>query len=348
MAVNIANELAAGGCKSYLCSTREEGPLEAMLNPDVQVLRLKKRSALDPVAIFALRRFIRQNSIQLIHAHSTSFFLAVIMKWMTRVKVVWHDHYGDSERLDRRKAHILRFFSRSFGAVVSVNRTLEQWANENLCGRPGKAVFLPNFPSLEATSSEESEGLPGMPESRIVCTARLHPQKDHETLIRAMAIIHERVPDAHLLLVGVDSKDDYSDSLKRTVEELELVSYVHILGGRTDVGGILKECSIGVLSSASEGLPVALLEYGVAGIAPVCTDVGDCAAVVRNGECGFVVPPGDPEALAAALTQLLGDSLLRVEMAREFRRHIDECYSASSAARKLIEIYDNVLEVSGR
>src|SRR5690606_1386313 len=95
MAVNYANGLASRIDASFLCCTRMEGLLKEQLSPEVGYLFLDKKSVFDRKAFLLLKRFIKENRIDLIQAHSSSFFLAVLIKMsLPGIKLVWHDHYG--------------------------------------------------------------------------------------------------------------------------------------------------------------------------------------------------------------------------------------------------------------
>src|SRR5690606_8062207 len=80
MAVNIANALLPHVEGSYLCCTRQEGMLKEEIKSEVGYLFLNKKNRMDPKAIIRLRRYIKENEIDIIHAHSTSFFLAGLLK----------------------------------------------------------------------------------------------------------------------------------------------------------------------------------------------------------------------------------------------------------------------------
>jgi glycosyltransferase involved in cell wall biosynthesis len=122
-----------------------------------------------------------------------------------------------------------------------------------------------------------------------------------------------------------------------------LSQQVTILGPRDDVPRILAECDIGVLSSTSEGLPVSLLEYGAAGLAPLVTDVGQCAAVV--GDAGAVVPASAPADMADQLIDLLQDSDKRQSFGQQFKQRVEKEFGAQQVMRQWIDIYQKMLEV---
>lgn len=342
MAVNLSNVLASQGHDIHLCASRRGGPLHSFISPDVSYIPLGRKSVLDLGAILRLMQYVWRNRIRIVHAHSSSFFLAAAIKPLTGIKIVWHDHFGGREDLSYITHAILRIFSMMFSWSFAVNEHLLHWARRKLLIADDRISYLPNFPVLSAESSGCPE-LPGSKNSRMVCAARLNPQKDHLTLVRAMQEVKAEMPQAVLLLVGFDPDDDYARSVKTLIAGLNLAENVHLLGARTDVADILAESAIGVLSSKSEGLPVALLEYGLAGLPVVCTAVGECPAVLGYGAFGRVVSSGQPKALSTALVELLRAPDKQSELGRAFQAHVIENYSGTAICRQVAAIYRKVL-----
>ncbi|MBI3359810.1 MAG: glycosyltransferase, partial [Chloroflexi bacterium] len=122
---------------------------------------------------------------------------------------------------------------------------------------------------------------------------------------------------------------------------------VSFLGERMDVAGILAACDIGVLSSRSEGLPLALIEYGRAGLPVVTTSVGQTAEVVDSGRAGLLVEPADPRVLAEALIHLLRSPRKRVLFGSRLRCRVEEIYSPENAMRQICEVYSSILRSRG-
>ena len=182
VAVNLANALSNEIESSFLCATRKEGLLKEAISTEVQYLFLNKTKTIDLKAIKCLSTFVRKNKIDTIHAHSSSFFLATIIKFLNpKILVVWHDHYGNTEFIEKRKYKALRFCSKYFAHIFSVNKVLEVWAKQNL--RNKNVSYLPNFATLNKTKALTT--LKGVSDKRIVCLANFRPQKDHVTLIEA-------------------------------------------------------------------------------------------------------------------------------------------------------------------
>jgi len=111
---------------------------------------------------------------------------------------------------------------------------------------------------------------------------------------------------------------------------------------------VLRGCDVGVLSSVSEGLPLALLEYGMAKLPVVATRVGQCAEVLDEGRAGLLVPPGSPAELAEALVKLLGDGSQRREMGEKLCSRVREHYGPDKVVSQICRVYDLVLANGAR
>jgi glycosyltransferase involved in cell wall biosynthesis len=338
MAVNIANGLAEKGIKSYICATRLEGDLKEKLSNRVGYLFLNKQSALDLKAILKLRRFIKRNQISIIHAHSSSYFIAVLMKLVSpKLKIFWHDHYGNSENLKDRTKFPLKLMSNLFDGVISVNEKLERWTAQNLNVK--NVYVLSNFASFNSTIPKITF-LEGNENKRIICLANLRKQKDHINLLKAFTNVYKKKRDWTLHLVGIDLKDNYSDSIKLFINKYQLTNSVFLYGSREDIESILKQATIGVLSSKSEGLPVALLEYGLAKLPVVVTDVGDCANVILDEVNGLVVLPNNSKQLEEAILKQIAHKNSAKIMGEKLFETVVSKFSKEKYISKLIKIYN--------
>ena len=334
MAVNYANELADHIEASFVCATRKEGLLKMTIDSRVEYLFLKKKNTLDIRAILRLFKFVSKNKIDVIHTHSSSFFYGTILKFFKpKLKLIWHDHYGQNEMLQHRKFTVLKRCSSYFDAVISVNENLKEWAIKNL--KSNKVYYLKNFIS-ENKNDKPTISLQDSDDLRIVCLANIREQKDHLNLLRAFKIVQEGYTSVSLHLLGQMNHDNYYATLQTFIEEnkLEKVFFYDAQNGVLD---LLKSCAIGVLSSTSEGLPVALLEYGLANLPVVCTDVGQCKEVINNQ--GFLVSSGNAERLAQALMVYIDNPRKRNEDALAYSKHIRSKYTFEAVQSKLLTLY---------
>lgn len=336
MAVNLANALSVKIEASFLCATRKEGLLKKSVSDDVEYVFLNKKNVIDFKAIKRLNSFVKRNKIEIIHAHSTSFFLATLIKFINhKLIIIWHDHYGNSEKLNERKFKVIRFCSNYFSHVFSVNKALEDWAFRRL--KTKNISYLSNFPIKDL--SQPDTQLQGESGYRILHLANLRPQKDHINLLKAFKSVNEIYSDWTLHLVGKDFNDDYSLLIKKFIKDRDLENHVFIYGSCSDVSHILSKCSIGVLSSKSEGLPLSLLEYGLSKLPAIVTNVGDCDKVISNSNEGQLVEPENPKAIKNAIIKFIEDIDLREAVAENLYLKVRKSFSESSNLDTLIEIY---------
>lgn len=339
MAVNYANLLQSNYVESHICVTREEGLLKDGIGPKVYYAFLRKKTTLDIPAIIRLRNYIKAHKIDIIHAHSTSFFLATIIKISyPNVRMIWHDHYGNSEFLNDRKTTILKYCSKYFDGIISVNTKLKNWSLQYL--KCNKVFKINNFVTGKSQGSFEVKIKGDSSAFKIICVANLRPQKDHETLLKAFEFLVVKF-NMSLHLIGNDPKTIYSERLIERIKTSPFEKNIFYYGSQKDVFSFLEQCDIGVLSSNSEGLPLSLLEYGVAELAVLTTNVGQCANVL-NGN-GRLVPPGDSEMLANEILFYFNNEAQRNMDAHNLKKHIVSNYSEQSTLDEIMKLYLEVL-----
>jgi glycosyltransferase involved in cell wall biosynthesis len=341
MAVNIVNALPRDKYRAHLCTTRQEGPLANQVNKDVVRHSLQRAGRFDWRAVKSLVAELKRNDIRILHAHGTSLFIgSIAASFSPPTTVVWHDHWGRHD-VEGRPAWLYRMAASRAGGVIAVNQRLAQWSRDQL-GIPAERVsFISNFVS-ESSQNGPPPHLPGTAGGRIVCVANFRPQKDLINLIDAMSIVIVAFPSAHLLMIGDISDVTYADQIRERISEKNLGQYVSIMGQRNDVTAVLQACDIGVLSSASEGLPLSLIEYGWARLPTVATQVGDCATVLDEGRAGVLVPANSAQQLADGLLSLLKSSEKREELGEAFFTHVRDNYNARKAIDQICRIYEAV------
>lgn len=339
MAVSYVNVLAEQGVEAHLWATREEGLLKETIAPGVHYRFLNRRGPLGLRALLKASQLIEQKHIQLIHAHSTSWFFGTLLKWLNpSVKLIWHDHYGSRPQSLKQATKTLVFCSKYFSRVVAVNKDLVRWHQTHL--RNNQSDYIPNFVSKKGVPVDSD--LKSNTSNTIICVANLRKPKNHVNLIKAFSKLHKTTTDWNLLLVGKTIKDSYSDTVYKSITKESLSEAVKVLGERADVYKLLNKAEIGVLSSDMEGLPMTLLEYALSGLAVVTTDVGYCSEVVQD--YGKVVPPGNPEALAKALEHYISHPEERTKDAANLRRHVLENYTDEAVIPRVLKLYSDLLK----
>ncbi|MBL7826156.1 MAG: glycosyltransferase [Saprospiraceae bacterium] len=334
VAVNLCNALNNRNLDTTLCASRAEGLFFEFYAYKNQYLFLQKRNALDFRSFFKLASFIKKQKIALVHAHSTSLYWAVALKLICGNRLIWHDHFGNRPATRSAQQKLLRFLSRFIDGVICVNETNKHWVEKYLSFDARRMLVLQHFTTQHKGTRNVNRNV-----LKLICVANLRPEKGHTNLIEALRLLKGTGVEFEATLVGADIDRYYQRVLSPMIKEAQLEETIKYLGIRTDIPLLLSESDIGVLSSEYEGLPVSLLEYGMAGLACVCTNVGACASVLLNGEAGLIVAPHNPGQLALALSRLIRDEDLREHLGKKLQKHVTENYSEKKAVDELSRFY---------
>ena len=202
---------------------------------------------------------------------------------------------------------------------------------------PARTIAIPNGvrlqPFADAEAQPFAQRIPG-----IVMVARFSRQKDHATLLRAVALLRERGLAPPLLFAG-GGKDLHRRPLEKLADELGIAAQVQFLGVVRDVPQRLMAHQLCVLSTHYEGMPLALLEGMAAGCAVVGSAVPGVREVLDDGVDGLLVAEADAPALADALERVLRDPPFGARLAAAARRAAAEKYSRERMNRRYEELF---------
>jgi L-malate glycosyltransferase len=176
----------------------------------------------------------------------------------------------------------------------------------------------------------------GIPlESPIVCiVANLKPIKRVDRFLRVAASLSNR--SAHFIVMG---SGHLKAELLAQAESLGIGSRTHFFSTVDEVFAVMRQCSVGVLTSESEGLSNVLIEYALNGLPAVTFDVGGNSEVVTHGKTGFVVPAFDEAAMTKSIDLLLSDESLAKRMGREAQEDGRHRFSIPGMTRHHEQVY---------
>jgi len=280
-----------------------------------------------------------------------------------RIDMVMADWLGDrvrkgftlkDPRRDTRDLWIAMFESFAKVAYARADRITTLYsANQGFqraLGAPeNRLSVIPNGIALERFDDLKRPSNKARPVVGLI--GRVVPIKDIEACIRAAAVIRETVPDVEVLIIGpTDENPEYYEACKKRVSELNLDTTVRFMG-RMNIFEILTSLDVLLLTSISEAQPLVLLEAGAARIPCVATDVGSCREIIEGSETespalgrgGFVVPPMDPDALAAAVICLLSDETLRLECGEALRARVEQSFTSRSSSVAYAALYEELV-----
>jgi glycosyltransferase involved in cell wall biosynthesis len=309
-------------------AARERGGIEPLL-----VLRRKRRG--DPrrieelrtagvpvevvpgwshaATVFALARLCRRWRADVLVAHGFSEHLwGRYAGLLARVPALVHVEHNTRERYTRWRLAQTRWLARRTARIVGCSEGVRRVLLD-MGMPPDRTVAIANGIRVEPFR-DAMRHAPAAREPGIVMVARFSKQKDHATLVRAVALLRGRGLHPPLLFAGA-GKPMHRRPIEALVAECGLQAQVQFLGLHRDVPALLMRHRIGVLSTHYEGMPLALIEAMAAGCAVVGSAVPGVKEMVRDGEDGLLVPEGDADALADALERLLRDDALATRLA---------------------------------
>jgi len=287
---------------------------------------------------------VDERSLDLVHVHSPYAATGARLAWRhsEHPRIVYTEHnMWESYHRATRWGNLLTFPRNDFVFAVSehVRGSIQYPALLSHRRMPHVETLLHGIDRLAIMHQASLDGVReefGIDRDAPVigCVANFRPQKAHSVLLEATLLIRRSFPDVRLVLVGGGQLEN---EIRRLVQRMRLDPTVVFTGARSDAPRIASCFDVFVLSSAIEGLSIALIEALALGKPAVVTDAGGLPEAIPKGG-GIVVPAGDHRRLAEAVTGLLVDPTLRRgmgEVARQWAaefdvrktvRHIEDAY----------------------
>ena len=199
-------------------------------------------------------------------------------------------------------------------------------------------------PASDRDAAYAATGLPG--KYAIGCFGRVRAQKGTDIFVEAMCRLLPKYPDFTAIVIGPVTLEQraFAAALKERVRVAGLSERVRFLGELAveEVPRWYQRLLIYAFTSRNEGFGLTLLEATASGLALVATRAGAAEQVVREGETGFLVPPGDADALAKAIEPLMRNPARAAEMGRNGRKRAAAQFSIDAEAEKIAAFYRQV------
>jgi len=356
-----ANRIRSTVITVYPHATHWLEPIQAL---GVPVVCLNCRGPRDiPKGIRTLRTWLLANRPDLIHSHLwAANIIARVAGRLTHVPVISSVHNPDHEAeawadgadvslIKRRVVRALDRWTAHAGSdrMIAVSQYVKESANRHL-GIPLDSIEVVYNPidtdavSTQGASRDELLKACGLPSDSLILlnVARVSPQKGLVYALRALPAILKRYPTTQLVSVGATTDQSWVDQLQREAAELGVSDHFHVVGRRRDVIDFLRACDVFIFPSLYEGLGIALIEAMAAGCACVASSAGPIPEVVTQGQDGILVPPGDADAIATAVCQLLDDESLRTRLGTAASKTAFSRFQPEKSAAALTRIYESV------
>jgi glycosyltransferase involved in cell wall biosynthesis len=314
---DLTNSLIARG-HNLFAALRSGSPLIRHLKlPKENILTLPLRNAIDVPSAHELERFVRRQRIDVVHAHmARDYSLASYTARRNRqAKFIATRHV--LFQLNRLHRHTLARATRVIAVSSAVAKELRRVVNEKQIALIPNGIDVERFERARVGFDRAGflRGL-GLPEDCLLVgsVGELRTLKRHDDFIRAAARIVSRFPETHFVLAGVDTVGDVRTQLEKRVVELGLRDCFHFLGWVDEAEELLCAMDVFISASETESFGLAMVEAMAAGIPVVATRTEGAQEVVEDQKTGLLVPIGDVDRIAAAVTTLLGDAERRCTM----------------------------------
>ena len=338
--LNLLVHLDRGGFRPVLILGDRTGTLLERVPADVEVRDLGGRRA--SRAVFELARQVSACGARILYSGTNAANLTALLAGellRRRPAVVPSEHtppglFLDGARFRGPRIAAMRLL---YGRAACVAVPLAEIGRElreilNLPDLPiavqPNPVLTEDFESLALMDPEIPLPPPGTP--LITATGRLDPAKGFDVLLQAMALLSPRTPPPHLVIMGAGPQ---LKALQALTAELGLADRVTLAGHVGNPYAVMRRADLAVMSSRREGFGNVLIEAMACGVPVVAADcpVGP-RVILQGGDCGLLVPPEDPAALAQAMDRVLGDKPLAGRLAAAGRKRAQE-YTVSRTVR---------------
>jgi glycosyltransferase involved in cell wall biosynthesis len=325
MAVNISNALSNDSSEIFLLVSRKKGPLAKFLLPEIPLIHLEKRKFYDLKAFLLLIKTLKKIKPDLIHAHGTSIYWAVFASViLPSIKIIWHDHLGVNEEvIVQNPRRELKILSKWIDGIITVNPSIRDWWISELKFNSKYIRYIKNFPYLIPKKNKYSNEV-----LRLVHVANFRKEKGHLNLLNACKLLKKQNRQFQLRMVGQFTEPELHQLIVDEIEAFQLQDQIKVIGPVEDIASELSKADVGLVCSDREGLPVALLEYGLSGLQVISTEVGNCGEVLGGGDFGYLVQPNDYIQLANTITYIAENKVEAANKASLFQNHVKTQYGA--------------------
>jgi mannosyltransferase len=286
--------------------------------------------------------------------------LGLLKLWRRRAPLIWHARRNNemiagvllrslgwplklvfTSAAQRNHTWITRWLIRRMDAIIATSDFSASYLKREASVIPHGVDIDIYRPASDRAAAFAESGLPGR--YAIGCFGRVRAQKGSDVFVEAMCRLLPRFPDFAAVIVGAVTPEQmpFAAELRKRIEAAGLASRIVITGELPieEVQRWYQRVTIYAFTSRNEGFGLTLIEAMAAGTALVAARAGAAELVVENGVTGVLVPPGDADALVAALEPLMRDPERAAAIGERARQRVLEKFSLDAEAGRIAEIY---------
>ena len=309
----------------------------------------------DLLAVLELWKLFQAEKPDVVHTHSSKAgILGRLAAAMAGIPVVIHTYHGfgfhDGQNALVKNIYVFleRLCARFTTRLVYVSRANATYAERHGLGDAAAAeiirsgIHLSDFPAkVDAAKLKMSAGI-GMHKPVVLSIGNLKPQKNAADFVAAAAKVSAKVPEARFVFLGDGPQ---KTALQARAFALGIGDKIQFLGWRRDGAQWLAAADVFAMTSLWEGLPRSLVEAMKTGLPSVCYATDGVVDLLRDGQNGRLIAPGDVDAFAARLVELLTDEGMRRRMGEAAAASIGPEFDIDGMVRTQEALYERLLAV---
>jgi len=297
-----------------------------------------KATTLGIGTIRRLTEFLRTERPQIVHTHlfggDTWGRIAAFRSGVPHVVSTEHN-------INRDEGFVKRFVKRRLAQrtarIVAVSDAVRSYSIRTDRTPPGNILVIPNGVDLDRFRPRpRHEG----GRIRFMSVGRLVPQKGHDVLLDAFAVLRDTLPAASLVIVGDGPLRPHLEAQARTYHIQDRIQF---LGFRRDLPDLFARADIAVFPSRWEGFGMAAIEASACGLPVIASAVGGLMEAVVDQETGLLVPPEEPKLLAEAMVELARDRARCTLFGHAGRRYVERNFDIHRVAQRYAELYEGLV-----
>lgn len=355
-ALEVTRRLYERGHRLWLASPEQSRLYREATRYHFNVLPLPVTGYAHPRLIWKLSRFLRSNTIDIVHCqHSRDLATVIPAQHLSgrRSPVLLSKRVG-SYITKRDLLH--RYTYGRLDRVLAISDVIHRNVVATTPVAPEKVLTLHDAVDLSQfnpalVDRQAVRTALGLTENMLVFgfVGRFSPGKGHEELLEAVALLKHRGRSFHLLVAGEAShgEEPYAASIRALAHARGLDPFITFLGYRADIPSIMAGFDILVFPSHAESFGVVLIEAMAMQRAVVATNCDGVVDIVVDGETGIMVPPKDGKRLAEGMDRLLQDAPLRTRMGAAGRKRVEQMFDQAKQIDRIEALYDELLRQRG-
>jgi sugar transferase, PEP-CTERM/EpsH1 system associated len=347
--VNVVNGLPERLFRHTIIALTETSDFRRRIRrDDVEVHALNKQPGKDPGAYLRLFRLLRRLRPAILHTRNVGTLEGALVGRIAGTACRIHGEHGwdthDPDGTNRKYRLLRRAMNPAINAFVTVSEELQRWLVERIGIAPAKVTRICNGVDVERFRMRSDDARALLPPERfpagtivVGSVTRFSEIKDPLNLVHAFIEARRARggESLRLLMLG-------DGSLRAPAEQLlaqaGLSAEAWLPGSRDDVPALMRAMDVFVLGSRREGISNTVLEAMASGLPVIASAVGGNLELVRPGETGMLVPPGEPAAITAALLDYVAHRDLRVQHGSRARARVEHEYSL----RRMLADYERL------